>query len=184
MQRGAGGGLAARWELVRLLRGRGAGRARLSPPARLAALSATGAHEIIVGEDFVSAEDGTGVVHMSPAFGADDYAAGQRNGLAFLQPVNAQGEFPADLPLVGGKFVKDADPLLIEELKRRGVLWKAGTITHAYPHCWRCGTPLLYYARSSWFVHDHGVPRPDAGAQCARWTGIRPRSGTGGSASG
>ncbi len=142
---------AARWELVRLLRGAelvGLGYRRPIdwlpyPP---------GAHEIIVGEDFVSAEDGTGVVHMSPAFGADDYAAGQRNGLAFLQPVNAQGEFPADLPLVGGKFVKDADPLLVEELKRRGVLWKAGTITHAYPHCWRCGTPLLYYARTSWFV--------------------------------
>ena len=109
-------------------------------------------HEIIVGESFVSADDGSGVVHMAPAFGADDYAAGRRHNLAFLLPVNARGEFPADLPLVGGKFVKDADPQLIEELKRRGVLWKAGTLNHAYPHCWRCGTPLLYYARTSWFV--------------------------------
>jgi isoleucyl-tRNA synthetase len=109
-------------------------------------------HEIVVGESFVSADDGSGVVHMAPAFGADDYAAGRRHGLAFLQPVDAAGTFPADLPLVGGKFVKDADPALIEELKRRGVLWKAGTLTHAYPHCWRCGTPLLYYARTSWFV--------------------------------
>jgi isoleucyl-tRNA synthetase len=89
---------------------------------------------------------------MSPAFGADDYAAGKRHNLAFLQPVDARGQFPADLPLVGGKFVKDADPELTEELKRRGVLWKAGTQTHSYPHCWRCGTPLLYYARGSWFV--------------------------------
>ena len=83
-------------------------------------------HEIIVGESFVSADDGSGVVHMSPAFGADDYAAGRRHNLAFLQPVDARGEFPADMPLVGGKFVKDADAELIEELKRRGVLWKAG----------------------------------------------------------
>jgi len=109
-------------------------------------------HEIIIGEDFVSADDGSGVVHMSPAFGADDYAAGRRHNLAFLQPVGARGEFPASMPVVGGLFVKDADPLLIEELKRRNVLWKAARLTHSYPHCWRCGTPLIYYARTSWFV--------------------------------
>ena len=111
-----------------------------------------GDHGVIVGEDFVSADDGTGVVHMAPAFGADDYAAGQRHGLAFVQPVNARGEFPADMPLVGGRFVKAADPLILEELERRDVLWKAGTLLHAYPHCWRCATPLLYYARASWFI--------------------------------
>ena len=111
-----------------------------------------GDHSVIVGEEFVSAEDGSGVVHIAPAFGADDYAAGQRHGLAFVQPVNARGEFPADMPVVGGQFVKKADPLIIEELGRRDVLWKAGTLLHAYPHCWRCGTPLLYYARASWFI--------------------------------
>jgi isoleucyl-tRNA synthetase len=111
-----------------------------------------GAHEIIVAEDFVSADDGSGVVHMSPAFGADDYLAGKKHGLAFLQPVNAQGEFPADVPVVGGMGVKDAASAIIDELKKRDVLWKAGTVHHPYPHCWRCGTPLLYYARSSWFV--------------------------------
>ncbi|MGI8401499.1 MAG: isoleucine--tRNA ligase, partial [Gemmatimonadaceae bacterium] len=111
-----------------------------------------GRHEIIVGEDFVSSEEGTGVVHMAPAFGADDYAAGQRNGLAFLQPVNLRGEFPAEMPLVGGKFVKDADQTILEELKRRGILWKSSLHEHSYPHCWRCDTPLLYYARSSWFI--------------------------------
>jgi isoleucyl-tRNA synthetase len=111
-----------------------------------------GKHEIIIGEEFVSAEEGTGVVHMAPAFGADDYAAGKRNGLAFLQPVNLRGEFPPEMPLVGGKFVKDADPIILEELKRRGVLWKSTLVEHAYPHCWRCETPLLYYARTSWFV--------------------------------
>jgi isoleucyl-tRNA synthetase len=146
-----GDDFATRWELVRLLRGAELAGLRYRRPIDWLPYP-PGEHEIIVGEDFVSADDGTGVVHMSPAFGADDYAAGQRHGLAFLQPVNAQGEFPPDLPLVGGKFVKAADPLLIDELKRRGVLWKAGKITHAYPHCWRCGTPLLYYARTSWFV--------------------------------
>ncbi|MEX2178726.1 MAG: isoleucine--tRNA ligase [Gemmatimonadaceae bacterium] len=109
-------------------------------------------HEIIVAGDFVSADDGSGVVHMAPAFGADDYAAGRKYNLAFLQPVNARGEFPADLPVGGGMFVKQADPLLIADLKARGVLWRAGTLTHSYPHCWRCHTPLLYYARGSWFV--------------------------------
>ena len=111
-----------------------------------------GAHEIIIGESFVTAADGSGVVHMAPAFGADDYAAGLRNKLAFLQPVDARGRFPETLPLVGGQFVKDADPAIIEELKRRGVLWKAQQFQHSYPHCWRCDTPLLYYARTSWFV--------------------------------
>jgi isoleucyl-tRNA synthetase len=111
-----------------------------------------GAHEIIVAETFVLATDGTGVVHMSPAFGADDYAAGQRHGLAFVQPVTLRGEFPPEMPVVGGMFVKKADPKIIEELKRIGVLWKAETLSHSYPHCWRCRTPLLYYARTSWFV--------------------------------
>jgi isoleucyl-tRNA synthetase len=114
-------------------------------------------HEIIVGEDFVSADDGSGVVHMSPAFGADDYAAGRRHNLAFLMPVGARGEFPVSMPLVGGLFVKDADPLLIEELQRRGVLFKSSRATHEYPFCWRCGTALIYYARHSWFIRTTAV---------------------------
>ena len=111
-----------------------------------------GIHEVIIGEPFVTATDGTGVVHMSPAFGADDYAAGQRHGLAFVQPVNARGEFPPDTPVVGGLAVKRADPLIIEELKRSGAHWKSALERHQYPHCWRCETPLLQYARTSWFV--------------------------------
>src|SRR5690554_6379312 len=88
----------------------------------------------IVAEDFVSADDGTGIVHMAPAFGADDYAAGQRHGLAFLQPVDAQGRFPESLPRGGGKFVKDADAELVEYLREQGVLWKAQRFVHSYPH--------------------------------------------------
>ena len=141
-----------RWEVVRRLRGAELVGMRYRRPFDWIEYPAGKQHEIIVGESFVSAEDGSGVVHMSPAFGADDYAAGQRHNLAFLQPVDLRGRFPKDLPVVGGLFVKDADPLLIEELKRRGVLWKSGRIMHSYPHCWRCDTPLLYYARTSWFV--------------------------------
>jgi len=141
-----------RWEIVRRLRGAEMVGWQYQRPLDWLEYPEGSAHEVIVGEAFVSAEDGSGVVHMSPAFGADDYAAGRRHNLAFLQPVDARGQFPRDLPVVGGLFVKDADALLIAELKRRGVLWKEARIMHSYPHCWRCGTPLLYYARTSWFV--------------------------------
>ena len=141
-----------RWEIAGRLTGRELAGMHYEHPLDWVQFPEGSTHGVIIAESFVSADDGTGVVHLSPAFGADDYAAGRRHELAFVQPVDARGEFPADMPLIGGKFVKDADPLIIEELKRRGVLWKAGTIEHAYPHCWRCSTPLLYYARESWFV--------------------------------
>jgi len=146
-----GDDFAGRWETVGSFRGSDLVGNRYKRPLDWVAYK-EGKHEIIIGESFVSAEEGTGVVHMAPAFGADDYAAGQRNGLAFLQPVNLRGEFPEDMPLVGGMFVKDADAVILEELKRRGVLWKSTLHEHAYPHCWRCETPLLYYARTSWFI--------------------------------
>jgi isoleucyl-tRNA synthetase len=146
-----GDDFADRWETVRSFRGTDLVGRRYKRPLDWVQYPA-GNHEIIIGESFVSSEEGTGVVHMAPAFGADDYAAGKRHELAFLQPVNLRGEFPADMPLVGGLFVKDADPIILEELRRRGVLWKSTLHEHAYPHCWRCETPLLYYARTSWFI--------------------------------
>jgi isoleucyl-tRNA synthetase len=106
----------------------------------------------VVLEDFVSAEEGTGIVHMAPAFGSDDYAAGRRHGLIMLRPVDDAGRFGEDIPVVGGMFVKDADPLLVEELKKVGNLYRHGTQTHSYPHCWRCDSPLIYMARDSWFA--------------------------------
>jgi isoleucyl-tRNA synthetase len=147
-----GGDHDKRWEIVGRMKGAELVGRRYQRPLDLLDYPDGVNHEIIVGEEFVSADDGSGVVHMSPAFGADDYQAGLRHNLAFLQPVDARGRFPTSMPIVGGEFFKDADPLLIEELQRRGVLFKAGRMTHSYPHCWRCGTPLLYYARSSWFV--------------------------------
>jgi isoleucyl-tRNA synthetase len=142
----------SRWTIVRRLTGADMVGWRYQRPLDFLPFPEGTEHEIVIGADFVSDSDGSGVVHMSPAFGADDYAAGLKHNLAFLQPVNSRGEFPADMPVAGGKFFKDADPPLTEELKRRGVLFKAGKMTHPYPHCWRCHTPLLYYARGSWFV--------------------------------
>jgi isoleucyl-tRNA synthetase len=147
-----GAGWGDRWDVVRRVSGRELAGTRYRRPLDWVPFPAEGEHELIVAEEFVSADDGTGVVHMAPAFGADDYAAGRRHGLAFVQPVTGRGEFDASVPLVGGQFVKAADAAIVEELGRRDVLWKAGTMEHAYPHCWRCRTPLLYYARSSWFV--------------------------------
>ena len=146
----------SRWAVVGRMKGSELVGRRYTRPLDFLEYPAGTNHEIIVGEEFVSADDGSGVVHMSPAFGADDYAAGRRHNLAFLQPVGARGEFPPSMPLVGGLFVKDADPILIEELKRRDVLFRAGRIAHPYPFCWRCGTPLIYYARDSWFVRTTG----------------------------
>ena len=106
----------------------------------------------VVPADFVSAEDGTGIVHMSPAYGADDYAAGQEHGLPILQPVDDRGAFAAGIPEVGGRFVKEADDDLVRLLKRQGQVFRTSKELHSYPHCWRCGSPLLYMARDSWFI--------------------------------
>ncbi|MFN8572872.1 MAG: isoleucine--tRNA ligase [Gemmatimonadaceae bacterium] len=147
-----GDGFEDRWDVVTRLTGAQLVGRRYQRPLDWVPFPEGTAHEVIVAGDFVSAEDGSGIVHMSPAFGADDYATGQKHGLAMLQPVTSRGTFEDGIPLVGGMWVKDADATILAELKRRDVLWKSGTITHAYPHCWRCKTPLLYYARVSWFV--------------------------------
>lgn len=106
----------------------------------------------VVNEDFVSSEDGTGIVHLAPAFGSDDYAAGQRYGLPMLKPVDETGSFATGLDLVGGMFVKDADEVLIQALQDKGNLFRHYKEIHSYPHCWRCESPLIYMARESWFA--------------------------------
>ncbi len=102
--------------------------------------------------DFVTMDDGTGIVHIAPAFGEDDYQTGRAYDLPFLQLVDKSGNMTPEVKDFAGKFVKEADPEIIENLKRRGLLYKKETITHSYPHCWRCKTPLLYYARASWYI--------------------------------
>ena len=111
----------------------------------------------VVLEDFVSADDGTGIVHLAPAFGADDYASGQRHGLPMLRPIDDAGRFLANVPLVGGLFVKDADPLLVDALRERGRVFRYSLETHSYPHCWRCQSPLIYMARDSWYIRTTRV---------------------------
>lgn len=102
--------------------------------------------------DFVTTEDGSGIVHMAPAFGEDDYQAGRRYGLPVLQPIDKSGRFTDDVTAWKGVFVKDADPQIIEHLKQHGQLYRAAKYTHSYPHCWRCKSPLLYYAKKSWYI--------------------------------
>ncbi|MGB2960592.1 MAG: isoleucine--tRNA ligase, partial [Bacteroidota bacterium] len=101
---------------------------------------------------FVTTEDGTGIVHMAPAYGEDDYYAGAKHGLPTIHPVNRSGEFGQEVIDFAGMFVKDADLEIIKNLKGRRILYKKETIVHSYPHCWRCKTPLLYYARDSWYI--------------------------------
>ena len=107
------------------------------------------AHFVIAG-DFVSAEEGTGLVHIAPAFGEDDMNVGKENNLPILMTLDDEGKFT-----VGtwqGRFAKDVDPEIIEDLKKRKILWKTEAYEHDYPFCWRCNSPLLYYATTSWFI--------------------------------
>ena len=106
----------------------------------------------VVSADFVTTEDGSGIVHMAPAYGEDDYQTGRKHGLPTIHPVNKSGEFGAEVTDFAGKFVKDADPEIIANLKSRGILFKKEQYLHSYPHCWRCSSPLLYYARESWYI--------------------------------
>ena len=102
-------------------------------------------------DDYVTTEDGTGIVHTAPAFGEDDNRVCRKYGMPFVQFVSDKGEMTeeTDWP---GVFVKDADPLILDDLEKSGKLFKAPEFTHSYPHCWRCDTPLIYYARASWFI--------------------------------
>ncbi len=105
----------------------------------------------VVCDSYVTLSDGTGIVHIAPAFGEDDSRVGRENDLPFLQLVDGRGNM-TDETLWPGTWVKDADPLILKDLDARGLLYAAPKFEHNYPHCWRCGTPLLYYARESWFI--------------------------------
>jgi isoleucyl-tRNA synthetase len=111
----------------------------------------------IVAAGFVTTRDGTGLVHLAPAFGADDMAAARAAGLPVVNPVRPDGRFADGLPLVGGLFFKDADEPLAADLEERGLLFGSAPHAHSYPHCWRCGTALLYYALPSWFIRTTAV---------------------------
>ncbi|KAA5837308.1 isoleucine--tRNA ligase [Saccharopolyspora hirsuta] len=114
------------------------------------------AHFVVLA-DYVSTEDGTGLVHQAPAFGADDLAVCRENGLPVVNPVGPDGRFAADVGLVGGMFFKDADAVLVEDLRHRDLLLHYSTFEHQYPHCWRCHTPLMYYAQLSWYIRTTAI---------------------------
>jgi isoleucyl-tRNA synthetase len=105
----------------------------------------------VISGDFVSMEDGTGIVHIAPAFGEVDFEVGKSEGLDFVQPVSLDGKMTGTYPFTG-KFVKDADPLVLDDLKARGLLYRSERIVHTYPFCWRCEAPLLYYAKRTWYI--------------------------------
>lgn len=102
--------------------------------------------------DFVSNEDGTGIVHINPMYGEDDFNLGKEHDLPFFHTVDTAGKFKKEVEDFEGQFVKDADPKIIESLKEREILFKEELVVHEYPYCWRCDTPLLYYAIESWYV--------------------------------
>ena len=115
------------------------------------------APHIVVLADYVTTDDGTGLVHQSPAFGEEDMAVSKAYGLPVVVPVQPDGHFADDLPLVGGQFFKHADADLVSDLESRGLLFRHVAYEHSYPHCWRCHTPLMYYAQPSWYVRTTAV---------------------------
>jgi isoleucyl-tRNA synthetase len=137
------------WHVTGRLTGTELAGATYQPPFRL--VDIPDAHRVVTAA-FVTTEDGTGLVHLAPAFGADDMAAGRMHGLPVVNPVLPDGRFAPAIPLVGGMFFKAADERLIGDLSDRGLLFSSRQHEHSYPHCYRCGTPLLYFALPSWFI--------------------------------
>ncbi len=114
------------------------------------------AHFVVLAE-YVTTTDGTGLVHQSPAFGADDLQVCRKYNLPVVNPILGDGKFDTSVPLVAGMFFKDADKPLVKELKSQGVLFKQQSYDHSYPHCWRCHTPLMYYAQPSWYIRTTAI---------------------------
>src|SRR6266508_921347 len=111
----------------------------------------------VVTDEYVTTTDGSGLVQTSPAYGAEDLAVGQRYGTPVLHPVGADGHFGPQAGWLAGRFVKDADAEIVEDLRRRALLWRAERDRHSYPLCWRCGTPLVSYALTSWYARTAAV---------------------------
>ncbi|MEO8329215.1 MAG: isoleucine--tRNA ligase, partial [Candidatus Nanopelagicales bacterium] len=118
--------------------------------------SADAVHTVLPAE-FVTVTDGTGLVHLAPAFGPEDLAVASQYGLPVVNPVLPNGHFRDDLALVGGAFFKKADERLLADLTDRGVLFRHEPYEHSYPHCWRCHTPLMYYAQPSWYIRTTAI---------------------------
>ena len=110
-------------------------------------------HRVVTG-NFVTSEDGSGLVHIAPAFGADDFEMSRQFELPIVHPVKPDGHFRDDAHFLAGMGFKEADPVVIKDLQERGLLFRIQKYKHSYPHCWRCGNPLLYYATDSWYINN------------------------------
>ncbi len=117
----------------------------------------------VVLADYVSAEDGTGIVHTAPGYGVDDFLTGQRYGLEVVMQVDNRGRFLAETPVVGGQKIKDAAGLVIDRLRESNLLLAVGEINHSYPHCWRCKKPIIFRATEQWFI---SVDKDDLRQRC------------------
>jgi isoleucyl-tRNA synthetase len=148
------GALTGEVKVLKLIKGRDLERVTYKRPLDL--IEIPDSHFIVLAT-YVTTEDGTGLVHQSPAFGADDLAVCRGYGLPVVNPIAPDGKFLADVPLVGGVFFKEADKTLVKELKSRGVLYKHQPFEHPYPHCWRCHTALIYYAQPSWYIRTTSI---------------------------
>jgi isoleucyl-tRNA synthetase len=137
------------WREVGRFSGREMERWTYQPPFAL--VDIPDAHFVVLG-DYVTTEDGTGLVHQAPAFGPEDLAVAREYGLPVVNPIRPDGTFEPDTPLVGGLFFKKADEVLVADLDARGLMYRHLEYEHSYPHCWRCHTPLLYYALPSWYI--------------------------------
>jgi isoleucyl-tRNA synthetase len=126
------------------------------PDAGSDAADGPAAHYVVLA-DYVTVEDGTGLVHQAPAFGAEDLAVAREYGLPVVNPIGPDGRFRADVPLVGGMFFKEADEPLVADLRERGLLWRYEPYPHSYPLCWRCDTPLINYALPSWYIRTTAI---------------------------
>lgn len=147
--------LDGEYEIKEEVKGRDLEKLRYEPLYTFVKTDRSKAFYVILG-DFVSVEEGTGIVHIAPAFGADDYEVGLKHDLPVVQPVDVKGEFTSEVTPWKGMFVKDADEGIMEDLKKRNILYRRGDYTHTYPFCWRCDSPLIYYARQSWYIRTTG----------------------------
>ncbi len=146
--------LGADAQILERLSGQDLERTPYTPPFDL--VDIPDSHFVILA-DYVTTDDGSGLVHQAPAFGADDLASCRAYGLPVVNPVRPDGTFEADLDIVGGQFFKDADAALVADLTTRGMLAKHVPYEHSYPHCWRCHTPLIYYAQPSWYIKTTAI---------------------------
>ena len=141
-----------KYEILNRKKGRDYERTEYEPLFPYASLKDNEKAYFVTCDDYVTLTDGTGIVHIAPAFGEDDSRVGRNYDLPFVQLVGGDGKFVSGCGELTGKFCKDADELVMNDLEKRGLLQARIKFTHSYPFCWRCDTPLLYYARSSWFI--------------------------------